>query len=82
VYKDKSLKTYYGKPYGGKYDNLDRGCEIQTIDQFIDGDGLDTAAVGLNYEEIHNHKQSSNIECKLNSVIGTISLDLEKGLKS
>jgi hypothetical protein len=76
------LKTFYGKPYERKNDDLDRGCDLQTINQFSDQDGLDAAAGGLNYGEIHNHRQSSTIECNENSVIGTISLDSEKGLKN
>jgi hypothetical protein len=81
IYKDKSLKKFYGKPYEHKFDNLDRGCDLQAIDQFSNVGGSDAAVVGLNYGEIHNHKQSLAIESNYISEIGKICLTSETNPK-
>jgi hypothetical protein len=36
--KDGPQKIFYGKPYERRFDNLDRGCDLQVIDQCSDVD--------------------------------------------
>jgi hypothetical protein len=82
IYKDGSQKIFYEKPYEPKFDILDRGCELQTIDQYSCVGRSDEAVVGLYHEGIHDRKQNSTTECNKNFDIEIISLDLEKGLRS
>jgi hypothetical protein len=82
IYKGLSLKKYYGKPCERKYDDLDRGCDEQTIDQSSDVDNLGVTVEGINLESLQTLKQSPAIECNNILVIGNSSLRSEKDLKS
>jgi hypothetical protein len=57
------------------FENLDCECEAQTINQFTNIGGPDATVVGLNYGEIHNHKQSSATESNYKGRL-SISQDL------
>jgi hypothetical protein len=61
VFKDKSLKKFYDKLYERKCNDLDCGCDLQTINQFSDVDGSDAAADNDNFGQGQNCRQSLEI---------------------
>jgi hypothetical protein len=74
TFKDSSLKSFYGKPYERKHENL--GCEsdAQTFYQSSALDESDGAAENEFRTQNRICRQTSVVECTNNFVIGTTSL--------
>jgi hypothetical protein len=71
--KDDSLKSFYGKPYERKCNDLGDERDARAINQFPAVDGSGKAAESENLSQKQICKQSPAIECTSSLVIGTTS---------